>query len=378
VAVLLLGCLSAPGARTEVADQQKTESELSAIRADIERISTQIGRDAVQRDQVSRELQAAEQSYGAARAQLERLRNERQARSKRRAALAAQQAERAAARAQERSALSGQIRAAYLIGRDEPLKLLLNQKDPARAGRMFVYYSYFGRARSEQIAHIESDVKSLEELDAALSGEEQKLAELEGEQKAEVARLEQARAQRGAVLASLAAQTRSRAQSLERLRSQQDSLEKLLREIRRATERFPIDSKDAFARLRGQLAWPVVGRLVARFGESRVGGVKWDGVLLATERGAAVHAVYQGRIVYADWLSGLGLLVIVDHGDGYLSLYAHNERLLRTVGERVTAGDAIAAAGDSGGRNRPELYFEIRKAGHPVDPRPWFRSAAPE
>jgi murein hydrolase activator len=100
-------------------------------------------------------------------------------------------------------------------------------------------------------------------------------------------------------------------------------------------------------------------------------------VLVATERGAPVKAVYQGRVIYADWLPGLGLLTIVDHGDGYMSLYGHNERLYKAVGERVSAGDAIASAGDSGGSSRPELYFEIRKGGKPVDPRPWFKAGAP-
>jgi septal ring factor EnvC (AmiA/AmiB activator) len=153
-----------------------------------------------------------------------------------------------------------------------------------------------------------------------------------------------------------------------------------VRELRRALERidkFPTDSKDAFARLRGKLAWPVAGRLVASFGQTRAGGVKWDGVLLAGTQGTPVRAVYHGRVVYADWLSGLGLLTIIDHGDGYLSLYGHNERLYKEVGERVTAGDTIATLGDSGGRPRPELYFEIRKAGKPVDPRPWFKSSSP-
>ena len=121
----------------------------------------------------------------------------------------------------------------------------------------------------------------------------------------------------------------------------------------------------------------VGGRLVARFGEPRAGGVKWDGVLVATERGAPVRAVYGGRVIYADWLPGLGLLTIVDHGEGYMSLYGHNERLYKAAGERVNAGDTLGSAGDSGGSNRPELYFEIRKAGKAVDPRPWFKAAEP-
>jgi septal ring factor EnvC (AmiA/AmiB activator) len=269
------------------------------------------------------------------------------------------------------------LRAAYLIGRQEPLKLLLNQKDPARAGRMFVYYSYFGRSRAEQIRVIEANVAQLEGLDDELAVEDAKLAGLEKQQRAQLTEVEQARSHRTLVLASLEAESHTRAQNLEKLRSQQSGLEKLLRELRRAMEKYPVDSNDAFARLRGKLAWPVGGHVVARFGESRAGGVKWDGVLVATERGAPVRAVYQGRIIYADWLPGLGLLTIVDHGDGYMSLYGHNERLYKAVGERVSGGDSIASAGDSGGSTRPELYFEIRKSGKPVDPRPWFKAGEP-
>jgi septal ring factor EnvC (AmiA/AmiB activator) len=253
----------------------------------------------------------------------------------------------------------------------------LNQKDPALAGRMFAYYSYFGRARAGQIKLIEDDLQRLAELDGELAAEDQQLAQLEKQQRAQLHELEQARTQRSHVLESLEAQSHTRAQNLERLHSQQAGLEKLLRELRTAMERFPLEGNDAFARLRGKLAWPVSGRLVARFGDARAGGVHWDGVLVATERGAPVKAVCQGRVIYADWLPGLGLLTIVDHGDGYLSLYGHNERLYKAAGEPVAAGEALAAAGDSGGSSRPELYFEIRKGGKPVDPRPWFRAPDP-
>jgi septal ring factor EnvC (AmiA/AmiB activator) len=105
--------------------------------------------------------------------------------------------------------------------------------------------------------------------------------------------------------------------------------------------------------------------------------LRWEGVLVAAARGAPVRAVYRGRIVYADWLAGLGLLVILDHGNGYLSLYGHNDQIYRKVGDTVAAGDPIAAVGDTGGRTDPELYFEIRRGGRPVDPLPWFRTRSP-
>jgi len=358
-------------------DRAKAEAELRQIQKEIERVRGQVSRDAAERDRLARDLRRAEQSASGVRGEMSRLRRERAERSRRRAELGRERQEREAALGAEREALASQLRAAHQVGREEPLKLLLNQRDPARAGRMFAYYSYFGRARAGQIARIEEHVARLGELDAELAGEETRLVELEQARVAELRKLDQARAERGQVLASLTAESRSRAAQLQRLQRQQGALEKLVRELKRTIEKFPSDSKSTFAQLRGKLAWPASGRVVARYGETRAGGLRWDGMLLATERGAPVRAVYHGRIVYADWLAGLGLLVIVDHGGGYISLYGHNDELHRKVGERVQAGDSLAAAGDSGGRSQPELYFALRRGGRAIDPRPWFRSPRP-
>ena len=376
VAVLWTGSAPRAAPRPE-GDTQKTEERLAAVKAEIERITREVSAQQVERDRLTGELRSAELSVSDVRGALLEVRRQRSEGAARRSALSAEKHARESQLEENRAALAGQMRAAYLIGRQEPLKLLLNQQDPALAGRMFAYYSYFGRARAGQIKLIENDVQRIAELQVELQAEDDKLAELEQQQRARLGELEQARAKRSRVLASLEVQSHTRAQNLEKLRNQQAGLEKLLRELRAASEKYPVTGNDAFTRLRGKLNWPVSGRLAARFGDARAGGVVWDGVLIATERGAPVKAVCQGRVIYADWLPGLGLLAIVDHGDGYLSLYGHNERLYKAVGENVAAGDAIAAAGDSGGSSRPELYFEIRKAGKPVDPRPWFRSADP-
>jgi len=350
------------------------------VRAQIDKVQAEMDRDAGRRDKLSRELEESEKTVGAARGELEKLRRERSVHAARRAELATEREAEESELDKDRGALAGQIRAASMIGRQEPIKLLLNQRDPGQIGRVLVYYQYFGRARASQIAAIDAHLAELATLDAALAAEEARLAALEEQQQDELARMQGARERRGRALVSLDAESKNRAKELERLKDQQGGLEKLVRELRLALERidkFPTDSKDAFAKLRGKLAWPVAGKLVASFGQTRAGGMKWDGVLLAGSQGTPVRAIYHGRVVYADWLSGLGLLTIIDHGDGYLSLYGHNERLYKEVGERVTAGDTIATLGDSGGRPRAELYFEIRKAGKPIDPRPWFKSAAP-
>ena len=368
-------CLVPPAIQAQ--DTRKTEAELKALKAEIDRVASQVKSDQAAKDRLARELRTTEMSVSEVRKSLDDLRDERAGYARKRAALAEDKRQRQADLARQRESLAGQLRAAYLIGNDEPLKLLLNQKDPARAGRMFAYYSYFGRARATQIDHINETLAEIDKIDQELVEADQRVADVESERRAELGKLDAARAKRGKVLASLQTEARERAQSLERMKREQGALEKLLRELKRAIQKFPPDNGTAFGRLRGTLAWPVEGKLVAGFGDTRAGGVKWDGMLISAERGAPVRAVYQGRVVYADWLPGLGLLTIVDHGDGYLSLYGHNDRLYKAAGERVSSGEAIAAAGDSGGRTRPELYFEIRKAGKPVDPRPWFKANRP-
>ena len=181
------------------------------------------------------------------------------------------------------------------------------------------------------------------------------------------------------MLAALTAESKARAAALERMQREQAALENLLRELRRAAaaQQFPVDGKSPFASLRGKLGWPAAGRVTARFGERRAGALKWDGVVIEADRGTPVRAVHRGRVVYADWLAGLGLLMIIDHGGGFLSLYGHNEQLFRAVGDVVAPGDTVASMGDSGGRPSPGLYFEIRQAAKPVDPTPWFRTRQP-
>jgi len=354
----------------------QTEAELKAVQTQIARVRASVSRDQARTDKMTRELRSAELSVAAARSALAQLRTERAGRTRARAALAADRNAREARIAGERAALAGEIRAAYLIGREEPLKLLLNQEDPARAGRMFVYYGYFGRARAGELERVRAEVAKLDQLDAELAAEEQRLDALEAEQQAQIGRLEQARSQRKVALEELQAASRTRAEQLERLKREQAGLERLLAELRRSLP-SAAEGNSPFARSRGRLIWPVPGRIVASFGQTRAGAVKWEGVLIETARGAPVRAVSGGRVVFADWLPGLGLLTIIDHGGGYLSLYGHNERLYKSAGEEVAAGDAIAAAGDTGGTARPELYFEIRRAGRAIDPRPWFRASAP-
>lgn len=365
--------------RAQPGDAARAEADLKRLRGEIERIRGQIARDAAERDRLARSLRAAEQAANAARAELDRLRDERTERGRRRDQLAAERRGRESELARTRAALAAQARAAHVMGREDPLRMLLDQGDPARADRLLAYHAFFGRARADQVARIEGAVREIARLDAEVAGEQQRIVALEERQASEVGRLDEARAERGEVLAALTAESKARATALARMQREQEALEKLLRELRRAAaaQQFPADGKSPFAAMRGKLAWPAAGRITARHGEKRAGALRWDGVMIAAERGTPVRAVYRGRIVYADWLAGLGLLLIIDHGGGYLSLYGHNEQLFRAVGDVVAPGDTVASVGDSGGRPSTGLYFEIRQAAKPVDPTPWFRTRQP-
>jgi septal ring factor EnvC (AmiA/AmiB activator) len=374
-AVCVLLAVAVPALATS---SKRTEAELKALNQKIDRMTARVSRDAVERERQSAALRSAEISLGQARGELARLNREYAQHGAERAALGQDREREQLALERERASLAGQLRAAYMLGSEEPLKLLLNQQDPLHSSRLYVYYSYFGRARADQIGQIQSHLQHLEELDRQLAQQQAGLDELKLSRQSQLQQLERSRNDRQTVLASFNAAAATREQSLARLKSQQADLERLLRELGHSLRAIPPpDTASTFGRARGQLTWPVAGRLTARFGSRRASGVSWEGLVIATEHGAPVSAVAAGRVVYADWLPGLGLLVIVDHGEGYMSLYGHNDRLLKAAGESVAAGDVIAAAGDTGGRASPELYFEIRRGGKPVDPTPWFRSSSP-
>ena len=373
-AALLMVALALAAAQP---DRKRTEANLRQVTERIERVQRQVQQDAVDKDRLNRDLREAERSVAKAQGELSRLRSERAQRTAARRQLVDERERRQAERQRTEADLATQLRAAYLMGRNEPLKLLLNQRDPAQFGRNLTYYGYLGRLRAEQIREINDNIAKIDALTVKIDEEDERLAELEGRQKVRVGELDAARRQRGRVLATLEKESRNRTASLQRLQQQQQQLDRLLKELSRVTESAPFDPNDPFAQLRGKLAWPVAGRLVTSFNDTVVGSFRSNGIEIDADRGTNVQAVHEGRVIYSDWHPGRGLLIILDHGNGYLSLYGHNEQLFKTAGTRVQAGDTIATAGDSGGRKRPGLYFEIRKAGKPVDPRGWFRSGGP-
>jgi septal ring factor EnvC (AmiA/AmiB activator) len=373
---MLLSCSPAAlAARSEA----EAAAQLSQVQARIRAVTEAVQDALAKRDSAAAQLGAADRAYAAARRRVEDVRLRRTASEARRAALSRERERAGRELETERAALAGQLRSAYLGGPQEQLRVLLNAGDPATLGRMLAYYSYLGRARSERIAAIGAQATRLEVVDEALATEDARLAALEEERRHEALALEAARAERERALHELEARVASHNAELKDLRANAASLEDLLTRLRAALEDFddpeltgPGGTRRAFAQVRGRLPWPARGKLIASFGEPRPGGLRWNGVLMETREGSDVRAPYFGRVVYADWLPGLGLLVILDHGGGYISLYGHNERLFKAVGDKVRPGEVLAASpGETG--TRPLLYVEIREGARPLDPRKWLR-----
>jgi len=358
------------------AAERDPEDQLRQVRERIERLQRDVRQDTGRRDTLAVQLRDAEEKVREAGARVAAVRKELAASDRRLAELTAERQRSEQALNAHREVLAAQLRATYMLGPRDPLRLLLGHQDPAALSRALVYFPYLGRARSDQIADIEAAVARLEQATALEAAERARLAELETTVSGELAALDAARGERTRALQATNAQIRNNSDTIAKLRREAAALEKLIADLRRALRDLPPPGGQAFERVRGRLAWPVGGRLAARYGQPRGGGLRWNGVLIEAARGSEVRALYDGRVAYADWLPGLGLLLIVDHG-GYLSLYGHNDQLYKSAGDRVEGGEMVATVGDSGGRSQPGLYLEIRPRAQPVDPVPWFRRPSP-
>jgi septal ring factor EnvC (AmiA/AmiB activator) len=370
-AALAVAALALPLAVAQ--DKRASEAELSAVRKEIKQLEVKITRETTRRDDGARALRTAEVAIAAATRKLDEVRGELKQQETARSDLARETERASRSLAAERDALAQQVRSSYMAGREELTKLLLSQESPAALGRMLVYFDYYNRARSARIDAVTGELDKLAELGRATARVEADLTQLEAAQAREVAALEKSRNERRALVAKLDDEIRDGNAAVTKLRAEEQRLADLVRRLSEVMAGFPVDSDEPFVKSKGKLAWPVQGRLAGDFGQPRgAGPVKWNGVLLEAAAGTPVRAVHRGRVAFADWLTGLGLLVIVDHGGGYMSLYGHNEALLKESGDWVEPGEPIAQVGDTGGQPLPALYFEIRLNGEPVDPNPWM------
>ena len=373
--LLLFLAVAGPAAaqKTEDGLAMVKEQELEEVRARISELTKRMDASAASRDRLIVELQAAEVVISEKRIRLKELERERNYSAKRRAELSADLATRETELHEESRQLADQVRAAYMSGSQERIKLMLNQRDPAALGRLMTYYGYLNDYRAENIDAVTEHIHELLALRKAVAAAEARIAELARAQYAELTELNSAQERRQQLLALLKGKIADEGREIERLAAQEKDLSRLIAELTSILSDYPITSEDPFSRHRGRLTWPVAGTLVHDFGQPRVSDrLKWNGVVLAAPRGREIRSVYHGRVVFSDWLAGLGLLVIIDHGEGYMTLYGYNETILKNTGDWVAPGDVIATVGDSGGQPIFALYFEIRRGIRPVNPNNWI------
>ena len=369
-------CASGRGAVSEPADTAQAKAKLAAVRARITELTNRMGSQLAQRDSMSARVRETELVIAAKRQRVEELHAAQAVAERRRSELRAEQSRNQNALQSERASLASQALAAYMIGRQEELKLLLNQSNPASLGRTLAYYRYFAEQRIQKIRSIEDDENRLQQLVVDIEQQTRELQTLEDDASKEIAGLQHARADRAVAVAALTKKLASGNQELGNLRREEQAVETLVADLARMLQDFPVDPSQSFDHMRGKLPWPVLGRLSTRYQAPRdnsAGGVRWNGVMIDTARGAKVRAAFFGRVVYADWLQGLGLLMIIGHSGGYMTLYGHAEVLYKSVGDSVAPGDVIAALSDTEGAS-PQLYFEIREGRKTVDPKAWLKT----
>lgn len=267
--------------------------------------------------------------------------------------------------------LAKQLRAAYTTGQYDYLKLLLNQDQSEKIQRTITYYQYLNQARIAEIDDYKVTISALLQVSTEHQAQISQLEVLKTSQENQQLKLSQNKAQRTQTIRALNKELLSSKQQLAKLKAEESNLTAALQKLE-ALIRAEIDLT-GLSQLKKKLSWPVKGRLLRSFGSKKQGYLKWKGVLLGAPIGRQVSTIHNGTILFSDWLKGYGLLIVIDHGNGYMSLYAHNQTLLKSVGDRVETGEPIALVGQSGGQDQAGLYFEIRHQGKAVNPKLWCK-----
>lgn len=362
-------------AAAENSSGQLKQQELDQLRQDISALKNQLKKQQSQKTQLEKEVQQAEQAIADnARQQFT---TEQQVKSLKvsLAGLNKQLSHNNQQLITQQQLLSGQLQASYAIGRQEYIKLLLNQQNPATISRVMTYYDYFNAARSQQIAEVNTLLQHIMDDKHQISLTTQTLQDKHYQLQQEKQRLHKKQQQRNALVAELNKEIVSKDKQLAELVKNKKNLTLLLNKLKQALDDIPaLPTEQPFGKQRGKLYWPAKGKIKRLFNHWRsVGKVKWQGNIISAREGTPVHTVSNGRIAYSDWLRGYGLITIIDHGDGYMSLYGHNQALLKEVGDWVEDNEIIATVGNSGGLKRAGLYFEIRYNGKPTNPSHWCK-----
>ncbi len=367
--------LTAAGPLRGQSEEEQARQQLQQLQRDIARVNSELNSERSQRNQLQDELRRAELALGRLKKQLADNRERITLGEQRLSSLRDEQTRLQAERDAQQARVTSELRTAWQLGNQGQLRVLLNQESPHTVARALAYYRYFFQARNRLIEDYRATLVGLETVEREISRavvELEQAAELLAQQEADTRTAQQQRQQ---TVARLNASIASKTDELQQLEANRARLQELLAAIEEAVVNLKVpDNYQPFSEARGSMPWPVAGKHSNSYGRPRnQGDLRWQGINIPASEGTTVKAIHHGRVVYADWLRGYGLLLIVDHGEGYMSLYAHNQTLLREVGEWVTAGTAISTVGASGGRTRPGLYFEIRRGGKPVNPALWCR-----
>jgi len=375
--ILLAALLLAGQASTGLAqsDEEQARVQLQQLQRDIKRINREISDASARKNNLQQQLRRAEVQLG--KVQRDIADNQRAMVTSKQeiTQLEKQRAAQEQARDRQQGRIAIELKTAWQMGQQSRIKVLLNQESPHTVARAMGYYQYFFEARKALMVQYRETLRQLQDLKLRIAD---KLVQLENQEKVlaqQRARLAGAQDNRQQAVARLSASISDKGQQLKRKERDRKELESLLRAIEEAVVNLQVPSNyQAFKSARGKMPWPVKGKPSNTFGRARnEGKMRWQGITIPAKEGVTVNAIHHGRVVYSDWLRGSGLLLIIDHGDGYMSLYAHNQSLLREVGEWVTAGTPISTVGSSGGRDRAALYFEIRHQGKPTNPAKWCR-----
>ena len=351
------------------------KAKLADLKSAISSLEKQLNKRDKNRNKLVAELKENEIAASASSKKIRQLNQKINTRGAKLVDLGKQQGELKAGIKKQNSAVSEQLATAYKMGSQEPIKLLLNQEDPQQLARLFKYYNYVLDARNEKIAKYIGDIKQLSALQTQVVEETRLLDSAKAELQQDQQQLLANNKRRQTTLQQLNASLQSDKSKLDKLLKQRSALEELLKNVRGVVKKMALTTPpggQSFASQKGALSWPLKGKVAHSFGSKRSGSLRWDGWLIGAKIGEPVAAVHDGQVIFSNYMRGFGLLIILNHGDGYMSLYAHNEELLKDTGDWVLSSETIARAGDTGGLNQPALYFEIRKEGQPADPKKWL------
>jgi len=345
--------------------------KLKQVREKIDALQTDLSNLRDRRDVEQKELRTTEKEIGRLTRNLQDLRLKQEKQRIHLQDLEQQQRQQKETIKQQLDTLTTQLRTAYMTGRQEYLKMFLNQQEPQQIGRILTYYDYFNHARVGHIDQLRTNLADLDRSSVQIEQERHKITLLTEQLNSQKQALNRSRLARDKALAVLKQDIGKGSGRLEQLRKDEQQLAGLLSRLTKARADSAKNSPSPFSLTGNLLPWPVEGSIKAGFGNPRTPELNWKGVLIEAIEGQSVHAILPGKIVFADWLRGYGLLVIIDHGSGYMSLYGYNQSLQKETGTRVESGETIATVGSSGGNEHAGLYFEIRHNGQPVDPAKW-------